>query len=141
MPDNGVTGLTGYWVNGPRTGGKPSRPVTPVRHRKVTGDDGSDGSARITRARTARKAANPSDPSLAGTTATVVREAKAQVFHLAATRRGRIGYISCGPGEVLCGIPRALQPCLGSLFPPEVTCWMCALIAERDHITIGSDAA
>jgi hypothetical protein len=63
-----------------------------------------------------------------------VREAAAQVFHLAASRRGRIGYISCAPGDVLCGAPVPLQPCLGSLFPPAVTCWMCALIAGRDGI-------
>jgi hypothetical protein len=81
-------------------------------------------------------AAKPSDPTGAGTTATVVREAVAEVFHLAASQRIRIGYIACEKGEVLCGAPVALQPCLGALFAPAVTCWLCALLAERDGIAI-----
>lgn len=83
-----------------------------------------------------------SDPPGAGTSATVVREAIAEVFHLAASVRIRIGYIICEKGEPLCGVLAALQPCLGELFPPSVTCWMCACIAKRDGIAVaGSDAA
>lgn len=54
------------------------------------------------------------------------------VFHLAATHRIRIGYTACLPGEALCGT--AVRP-HGQLFPPAVTCWMCAVIARRDGIS------
>jgi hypothetical protein len=141
MPDNGMTGLTGLHLGSSRTGGKPSRPVRPVRKQKLTAPDGSDGYIEIARARTARKAANPSDPSGAGTTAGVVREAKADVYHLAASRRIRIGYIICGPGEALCGTLAALQPSLDTLFAAAVTCWMCAGLAERDGILIDGMAS
>jgi hypothetical protein len=83
-----------------------------------------------------RTAASPSDPSGAGTTAAVVREALPEVFHLAASQRIRIGYIACEKGEVLCGAPVALQPCLSALFAPKVTCWLCAALAVRDGIVI-----
>ena len=91
-----------------------------------------------------RVVASPSDPSGAGTAATVVREAATETYHLAASQRIRIGYISCGPGEPLCGTTSALQECLDTLFQValEVTCWLCALIAKRDGITVAAgDAA
>jgi hypothetical protein len=91
---------------------------------------------RASRPPAVRKAARPSDPSGAGTTAAVVREALAEVFHLAASQRIRIGYVACEKGEVLCGAPVALQPCLSTLFAPAVTCWLCALLAARDGIAI-----
>lgn len=83
-----------------------------------------------------RRIARRSDPVGAGVVATVVREAAAEVFHLATSRRIRIGYIACAPGEVLCGKPGHLQPSLGTLFAPQVTCWLCAALAERDGIVI-----
>jgi hypothetical protein len=83
-----------------------------------------------------RTAASPSDPPGAGTVAAVVREALTEVFHLAASQRIRIGYIACEKGDVLCGAPVAVQPCLSALFAPKVTCWFCAALAERDGIVI-----
>jgi hypothetical protein len=65
-----------------------------------------------------------------------VREVGAEIYHLAASRRIRIGYIICGPGEALCGVPAALQPLLDTLFAAAVTCWMCAGLAKRDGILI-----
>jgi hypothetical protein len=91
--------------------------------------------------RPAGRRARPSDPTGAGIPATVVREAVAEVFHLAASRRIRIGYVSCAPGEVLCGKPGNLQPSLGTLFAPQVTCWLCAALAERDGIVIEGAAS
>lgn len=56
-------------------------------------------------------------------------------FHLAPLQRIRVGYVLCHRGEPLCGTPwRVRLP--GLLFPPEVTCWLCELLAARDGITV-----
>jgi hypothetical protein len=142
MPENGLTGLTGSEVNGPREGKRVSQPVRPVRKRKMTGSDGSAGYIGTPRRRAERKAANPSDPSGSGTAAEAVQEMTGSAVHLAATQRIRISYIICDPGEPLCGTPKPLQPSLDALFAPAVTCWLCLAIARRDGITItGSSAA
>jgi hypothetical protein len=89
-----------------------------------------------------RKAASPSDPSGAGTRADIVHEPGADIYHLAATVRIRVGYVARDPGDPLCGEPEPMQPCPPSLFPVrrEVTCWLCAVIAQRDQIVIGGAA-
>lgn len=155
-----VEHVEGLWVNTHACGVKPSTPSTPSTSRE-SGTCGRSGPSiprapARARAHAARKAVNPpnpplrvskrrlarpSDPTGAGIFAAVVREAAAEVFHLAASRRIRIGYIACGAGEVLCGIPAALQPCLDILFAPKVTCWLCAALAERDGIVVGGAVA
>ena len=138
-----LTGLTGWQLRAPRARSELT-PVRPVRRgKKLTGPDGSDGSARDARTHIRRKAASPSDPSGAGTIADIVYESGSNLHHLAATRRIRIGYIACDPGEPLCGTPAALHPCPPALFPlpPDITCWLCAALAKREHILIAGEAA
>lgn len=59
------------------------------------------------------------------------------VCHVVASEPVKVGYVTCGPGEPLCGTTGALQPCPDGLFPPAVTCPMCAAIAEREGIAVG----
>ena len=58
------------------------------------------------------------------------------VYHLVASQRVRLGSVTCGAGEPLCGTEAALLPCPDGLFPPSVTCHICAAIATREHISI-----
>ncbi len=39
------------------------------------------------------------------------------VYHAIATERVQLGYVTCGPGEPLCGTEAELRPCPDGLFP------------------------
>ena len=70
------------------------------------------------------------------------RRAKAGITHLLASQAVRLGYVTCGIGEPLCGSPAPLQPSLGASFDAVATCHICAALAEREHIAIeGAEAA
>lgn len=62
------------------------------------------------------------------------------VYHAVASERIKVGYVTCGPGEPLCGTTAALEPCREGLFAPAVTCPLCAAIAERERIVVGPGA-
>lgn len=88
-----------------------------------------------------RRVAKPTDPTGAGITARIVaaRTPDGDVFHLAPVRPVRVGYIICGRAEPLCGTSRRLR-LPGLLFHTEITCWICALIAERDGLVVAIEA-
>jgi hypothetical protein len=70
--------------------------------------------------------------------ATVALEAARprDVYHAVAAQPVRIGFILCSSGEPLCGTTAALELCPDDLFPPEVTCSRCAVIAAREGIAV-----
>ena len=94
-----------------------------------------------------RRTAPPKWPTGAGTVALIVVEPVDEdsvLFHLVPTRKIRVGYPHVLPGDPVCGTRARLER-PGFLFLPDITCWMCAVIAIRDRITIekaeGIDAA
>lgn len=79
--------------------------------------------------RTATVALEPAGPR-------VSKRVPRDVYHAIAGQRVRVGYIVCAAGEPLCGIRATLQPCPAGLFPPQVTCQVCATVAAREGISI-----
>ena len=137
--------MTGFKVNGPRMCDLRDTPVRPV---SLTGSDGSAVLIAHARAHTERKALKPSDPSGTTTRTAVIaaergtRRASAGVYHLTAAQPVQLGYITCRPGEPLCGTPAPLQPCLDGMSATGTRCHLCTALARREHITVaGSDAA
>jgi hypothetical protein len=84
--------------------------------------------------RTATVAVEPAGPRIS-------KRLPQGVYHAVASQRVRLGYVTCGPGEPLCGTTAALQPCPDGLFPPSVTCPLCAALVARERISISAAAA
>jgi hypothetical protein len=79
--------------------------------------------------RTAAVALEPAGPR-------VSRRIPQDVYHLVAGEPVRLGSVTCRPGEPLCGVTAELLPCPDGLFPPQVTCHVCAAIAAREGISV-----
>lgn len=71
----------------------------------------------------------------------MARGPEGEEFHLAATQPIRIGYIICSRGEPLCGTPHRVRLPPPLLFRPDITCWICDLLARRDGIAVAQEWA
>ena len=57
-------------------------------------------------------------------------------YHAIADQAVKVGFLTRGPGEALCGATGSWADIPDGLFPPLVTCRACQAITAAQHITI-----